>query len=214
MGFRDGQCIMAGEPPDIRASIVELQALLLGTESIDGFLRELAVLAARTLGAGLSCGITLQPNGRPLTVASSDGFASQVDELQYKLDEGPCLITHGNPVGALNLYSRQAGFFGEVQSQQAERFARDASTAVGIAAHIAQQAVLTEQLRESLASRAVIDQAVGVLMAEQRCGVTEAFEILRAASQNRNIKLRQVAEDIVTRITGRPPQPPPFEPPG
>ena len=91
MGFRDGQCIMARESPDIRASIVELQALLLGTESIDGFLRELAVLAARTLGAGLSCGITLQPNGRPLTVASSDGFASQVDELQYKLDEGPCL---------------------------------------------------------------------------------------------------------------------------
>jgi hypothetical protein len=37
-----------------------LQAVLLGTESIDGFLRELAVLAAREVGEGLSCGITLQ----------------------------------------------------------------------------------------------------------------------------------------------------------
>ena len=71
------------------SSIAELQVLLLGTESVDGFLREVAGLAAGTLGNGLSCGITLQPNGRPLTVASSDGLASQVDELQYGLDEGP-----------------------------------------------------------------------------------------------------------------------------
>lgn len=82
---------MAEESADVAGSIAELQALLLGTESIDGFLRELAVLAARTLGESLSCGITLQPNGRPLTVASSDQFASQVDELQYGLDQGPCL---------------------------------------------------------------------------------------------------------------------------
>ena len=49
------------------------------------------MLAAGTLGEGLSYGITLQPNGRPLTVASSDQLASQVDELQYGLDQGPCL---------------------------------------------------------------------------------------------------------------------------
>jgi hypothetical protein len=56
---------MAEEPSDFRASITELQAVLLGTESIDGFLQEvasLASLAARELGEGLSCGITLQPN--------------------------------------------------------------------------------------------------------------------------------------------------------
>jgi hypothetical protein len=45
------------------------------------------------MGEGLSCGITVQPNGRPLTVASSDLLASQVDELQYGLDEGPCLAS-------------------------------------------------------------------------------------------------------------------------
>jgi len=45
-------------------------------------------------------------------------------------------------------------------------------------------------------------------MAEQRCNAADAFAILRTASQNRNIKLRQVAEQIITGITGRPPQPP------
>jgi hypothetical protein len=33
----------------------------------------------------------LQRNGRPLTVASSDAYVAQVDELQYSLDSGPCL---------------------------------------------------------------------------------------------------------------------------
>jgi GAF domain-containing protein len=224
--------------------------VLLGTESIDGFLRELAVLAARELGEGLSCGITLQPDGRPLTVASSGTNASHLDELQYGLDQGPCLtalrtgqqiriddlrsdqrwqkyavramasgvrsslstplITQNGPVGAFNLYSAQPRFFGEAQTQLAERFAAEATVAVGIAARLAAQAVLTDQLRASLASRSVIDQAIGVIMAQQRCTATEAFAILRTASQNRNVKVRQIADQIVTGITGRPPQPPPF----
>jgi GAF domain-containing protein len=251
-GFRDGPWTVA-DSADARASIAELQALLLGTESIDGFLREVAVLAARTMGEGLSCGITVQPNGRPLTVASSDLLASQVDEVQYGLDEGPCLASlrtgqvvriddlaadqrwpryagralgygvasslsyplqvQGKPVGALNVYSRDRGFFGELQTRQAERFAQDASTAVGLAARMAQQAV-TDQLRASLASRSVIDWALGVIMGEERCSAGFAFEVLRRASQNRNIKLRQVAEEVIVRVTGEPSQPPPFDPPG
>jgi GAF domain-containing protein len=252
-GCRDGPSIMADELADVAASIGELQALLLGTESIDGFLRELAVLAARTLGEGLSCGITLQLNGRPLTAASSDMFASQVDELQYEQDQGPCLyalhsgqqvriddlasddrwsryavraLAHGvrsslsipltaqdSPVGAFNLYSRSPGFFGQEEIHLAEQFAQNATVAVGIAARFAAHTVLTDQLRASLASRSAIDQATGIIMAEQRCTAEEAFAILRAASQNRNLRLRQVAEHIVTGVTGKPPQPPPFSPP-
>lgn len=74
--------------------------------------------------------------------------------------------------------------------------------------------MLTDQLRASLASRAVIDQALGIIMAQQRCTATEAFGILRTASQHRNFKVRHVAEQIVTGITGRLRQPPPFTPPG
>jgi hypothetical protein len=76
---------------DVAASIAELQNLLLGTQDIEDFLQELAVLAARRVTGGLSCGITLQPNGRPLTVASSDTLAEQMDEVQYGIDDGPCL---------------------------------------------------------------------------------------------------------------------------
>ncbi|HEY2262276.1 MAG TPA: GAF and ANTAR domain-containing protein [Streptosporangiaceae bacterium] len=240
-------------PSDFRASITELQAVLLGTESIDGFLQELASLAARELGEGLSCGITLQPDGRPLTVASSDANAAQIDELQYGLDHGPCLTAlrtgelvriddlasdqrwgeyavralargvrsslsmpltaQGRTAGALNAYSGRPHVFGEARTRLAGRFTQDAAVAVGIAARLAARAELTGQLRAWLASRAVIDQATGVIMAEQRCTATGAFAILRAASRNRNVKLRQVAEQIITGITGSSPQPPPSRPP-
>jgi hypothetical protein len=153
-------------------------------------------------------------------VASSDTNAAQIDELQYGLDHGPCLtaLRTGELVRIDDLAGEQRWgdrpyFFGQAQTRLAGRFAQDAAIAVGIAARLAAQSVLTGQLRASLASRAVIDQAIGVIMAEQRCTATDAFAILRAASQNRNIKLRQVAEQIVIGITGSPPQPPPFHPP-
>ena len=84
-----------------------MQALLLGTETIQEFLAELAGLVIRAVGEGLSCGITLQPNGRPVTVASTDALAAQVDEVQYGLDEGPFLhaLRTGTQVSIENLAS-------------------------------------------------------------------------------------------------------------
>jgi GAF domain-containing protein len=120
------------------------------------------------------------------------------------------LMTPDRPVGALNLYSDRLGFFGDAETRLAERFAREAAVAVGIAARLASQAVLTDQLRASLASRAVIDQAIGVIMAQQRCTAEQAFAIMRSTSQNRNVKVREIAEQTITTITGRPLQQPPF----
>ncbi|HEX4102764.1 MAG TPA: ANTAR domain-containing protein [Pseudonocardiaceae bacterium] len=64
---------------------------------------------------------------------------------------------------------------------------------------------LTQHLETAMASRSVIDQAIGIIMGQNRCPATDGFEILRAASNHRNIKLRDVANEIVTRISGGPP---------
>src|SRR5215470_11573893 len=69
----------------------ELHGALLSTQGIEQFLHEMAVMAARLVSGGLSCGMTMQPSGRPVTVACSDQVAARVDEVQYELDEGPCL---------------------------------------------------------------------------------------------------------------------------
>jgi AmiR/NasT family two-component response regulator len=48
-------------------------------------------------------------------------------------------------------------------------------------------------------SRAVIEQAKGVLMGQRRCGPQEAFDLLVLLSQSSNRKLRDVAEALVAQ---------------
>jgi AmiR/NasT family two-component response regulator len=48
----------------------------------------------------------------------------------------------------------------------------------------------------------VIEQAKGVLMAQAGCRPDEAFDILRRASQRTNVKVRDLAADIVERASG------------
>ncbi len=45
-------------------------------------------------------------------------------------------------------------------------------------------------------------------MAESRCDADQAFATLTRASNNRNMKLRYLATEIVMRVGGRPPSPP------
>ena len=46
----------------------------------------------------------------------------------------------------------------------------------------------------------VIEQAKGILMAQQRCGPDEAFDLLRRASQRANVKVHVLAEQIVEHV--------------
>ena len=55
--------------------------------------------------------------------------------------------------------------------------------------------------RPALASRTISDQAVGIIMGQNRCTADEAGEILRAASSHLNLKLRDIVGDIVTRVS-------------
>jgi AmiR/NasT family two-component response regulator len=64
------------------------------------------------------------------------------------------------------------------------------------------------QLRSSIVSRAVIDQALGVIMATERCPQDRAFAVLKTVSQNTNVKIRDLAATIVTSVSGEPPRPP------
>ncbi|MEV5428989.1 ANTAR domain-containing protein [Streptomyces sp. NPDC052701] len=73
--------------------------------------------------------------------------------------------------------------------------------------HVLQEEV--EQLRHALASRPVIDQARGILMATHGCTSEEAWHILRETSQLSNTKLRTVAAAVTAGVeAGGPPLPP------
>lgn len=67
---------------------------------------------------------------------------------------------------------------------------------------------LSDHLQRALSSRSVIDQAIGIVMAQQQGTPEQAFAALRTISQRRNIKLRQVATELVETISRTQPQPP------
>jgi GAF domain-containing protein len=112
----------------------------------------------------------------------------------------------GETRGALNLYAKIAHSFDEAADRCAA-FARQAATALTLVVRSAAQTTLEEQLRAAVETRGVVDQAVGIVMGQQRIGASEAFAILRNASQTRNRKLRDIAADLIETVTGKPPLP-------
>ncbi len=118
------------------------------------------------------------------------------------------LSVSGQPVGALNLYGTRPQQFDSGAIQRAGAFSQQSATALTIMMRHASQLTLASQLREALGSRAVIDQALGIIMSQRRCTSAEAFAVLRKASQHRNVKLSVVAAELVEAASGHPPQPP------
>jgi GAF domain-containing protein len=239
--------------PDLADALTELANLMVATPSMDRFLNDLARLATAVITPPASCGITLDQDNQPLTVASSDPLAAHVDEVQYGHDRGPCLqamrtgqivmaadlaaeqrwgpypayalsygvhsslsmplTVNGDSQGALNLYAGTAHAFGPTEQEHAELFAGPASAALTVVSRQVHQVQLSEQLRDALATRAVIDQALGILMGHNSCDSDTAFAILRESSQHQNRKLHDVATDIVQAVSGNDPQPPSFNDP-
>jgi hypothetical protein len=61
---------MAAQCAGFAESIAQMEAVLRDTENVGVFLRDLAVLAARSVDEDLSCGIMLRPGAVPQAVAS------------------------------------------------------------------------------------------------------------------------------------------------
>ena len=115
---------------------------------------------------------------------------------------------------AINLYAPEPDAFTGEPLKRAKLFGEELARTLPTALRLTEQAQLAAQLQEALASRSTIDQALGVLMAQNRCDRDVAFGILRRASQHRNLKLREVAAAVIERYTGHAAaEPPAFTPP-
>ena len=92
--------------------------------------------------------------------------------------------------GALNLFSSQREAFGEASIVIAALFAALAASTIN--------AVQSEEdLRRALRSRDVIGQAKGILMERHQINDTAAFDALTRASQHLNVRLEQLAQELV-----------------
>ena len=113
------------------------------------------------------------------------------------------LIASGQVLGALNVYGRARDAFSVEAISIGERFAVPAAVTVANARVLERTRRLATQLEQALGSRAVIDQAIGILMSRTGGGAAEAFDSLRAISQAEGIKLAEVARTLVGQAVAR-----------
>ena len=104
------------------------------------------------------------------------------------------LFSTGENLGALNLYGRSRSAF----------TAQDVHDGMALAAHVGVAlagAQEVENLEKALGGRTVIGQATGILMERFDLVPDRAFAVLSRLSQQKNVKLRQLAEQIVETRT-------------
>lgn len=117
------------------------------------------------------------------------------------------LTVGSDTLGALNIYGfGSPGLFAGPVRRRLELLAAQGAGTLHIATRRAKDAALLQQMEEALLSRTVIDQALGIIMAQQQCSAEDAFGLLRRQSQTSNRRLREVAADLVSRVSGQRPQ--------
>lgn len=172
------------------------------------------------------------------TIAASSPLANELDQVQYRTSQGPCLqairtlqavisddlsrdkrwpafvaeaarsagsamatpVLDDRPTkttfGSLNAYGTQTGAFDQDDADTTVLLTAHLGVLLRLVATAQESTVLAAQLTDAVLSRDVIGQAKGILMASDHITAGEAFDVLRAASQRLNRKLRDVAEGI------------------
>jgi GAF domain-containing protein len=105
--------------------------------------------------------------------------------------------------GALNIYSTKPDAFDNDAVLLAQTFSGYAAVALANAHLYDVTATLAQQLQAAMESRAVIEQAKGIIMGDRRCTADEAFAILSKLSQDSNRKVRDVATSLVEEAMRR-----------
>lgn len=114
------------------------------------------------------------------------------------------LVGDGRTVGALSVFAAEAHVFDERAGKAAARIAVPAAAALVNQQAFERATELVEQLEQAMASRSVIEQAKGIVIARRRCDADAAFEVLKGISQRTNRKLRDVARQLVELHGGTP----------
>jgi GAF domain-containing protein len=225
------------EYDQLAVSLYGLSSLLTGQRPLREMLADVAEFATQAIPGADGAGLAMLEDDRPQTVVASAEFVRLIDDVQYGLDEGPCLLAvetrltqvsgslgqerrwprfgprvsrmgvHSvlslplllpeKVVGALNIYAHGKNAFDPDAVRIGELFALPAAVSVHNARLLLQSQRLAGQLTDALSSRAVIDQAIGILMSRTGAGPAEAIDRLGTMSQARSTTIDDVSRRLV-----------------
>jgi hypothetical protein len=112
------------------------------------------------------------------------------------------LFINADYQGSLNLYGQDGDGFRKLDAKLLEVYTAAAEAALRVDRRYRTARDHAGQLHTALGSRAVIDQAKGVIMAVRHVDADAAFAVLVEQSQRENRKLREVATSFIARVTG------------
>jgi GAF domain-containing protein len=81
----------SAEDEDLRESLVGLSRLASGRLPLEDMLTQVATYAVRAIPGADGAGLTLLEQDRADTVVATASFVTEVDDIQYGLDQGPCI---------------------------------------------------------------------------------------------------------------------------
>lgn len=165
---------------------------------IEDFFENLAGLTAEILSRPdreVTCAITVMRRKRLRSSAgrTMEGAASSL-RIPLALDDENSAV--------VDLCSSRPGAFSAEDVAEAEEFLAVASQALLLALRISQLSDSRDDLAAAMQSRTIIDMAIGAIMGQNRCRRDAAFKILRNTSNNRNMKIRDVAATLIASIAG------------
>ncbi|KQS60047.1 hypothetical protein ASG36_03305 [Geodermatophilus sp. Leaf369] len=227
----------AGVDVTVAEAVARLCLLPLGVLDSQRLLTEVARIVRDAVPGATAASVTLGTPAAPSRLAADSSTAQQVDGLQLREGEGPCvsaqatsvpavsadlavdvrwpalaaamrghevhsalalpLVGRGERVGVLNVYGTDQGAFDE-HAVLVGGLVAAAVTAVlqDVEEKLALQTT-TGNLEEALRSRAVIEQAKGIVMAHHGGSPDEAFARLVKLSNQHNVKVRDLAGLLV-----------------
>jgi transcriptional regulator with GAF, ATPase, and Fis domain len=196
----DGAAVTLLRPPDGGQRI---QSWAVTAE----FVGEIDVLQYEVLGEG-PC-LTCMQTRRPVVSGSlgSDGrwprFGPRVAEWGVHSALSLPLLVADELIGAINSFAHRHDVFGEHAMRLGELFAVPAAVSVHNALLLQRTRKTVEHLQRALVSRAVIDQAIGIIRSRTGDSAEEAFDRLRYASQSENIRVAVIAQQLLDESVRR-----------
>ncbi|GAA1758696.1 GAF and ANTAR domain-containing protein [Streptomonospora arabica] len=219
------------EGQDVARAFAEFARDLLQHETVQSTLEEITALAVSEVDGCEFAGVSVVEKRKNIsTYGATDPVVEQVDAIQYRTGEGPCieaiwvrevfavesvaeetrwpkftaeaaplgvesmcsfqLFTHDDILGGLNLYSSQPRVFGVDAYEIGQILAAHAAVAL---ANVQTQ----HNLQRAIRTRQRIGEATGILVERYKVTDRQAFSLLAKASQNLNVKLSVLADELV-----------------
>jgi GAF domain-containing protein len=124
-------------------------------------------------------------------------FAAEALKLGFRSVHATPLRLRGEVVGTMNLFSHHTGELAAADIVVAQALADVATIGILQERNIRSATIISEQLQRALDSRILIEQAKGVLATTLHTSMNDAFVTMRTHARERNLPLRQVADDII-----------------